>query len=84
MKSTAIWTQFKRDNENIGDMDCNSFKDILCSFLKEDQYIKPKTKAGALEIKNIRWKSVTNEIVAAPPTKIKIQTKLTNEMVDKI
>ena len=83
MKSTAIWTQFKRDNENIGDMDCNSFKDILCSFLKEDRYIKPKTKAGALEIKNFRWKSVTNEFVAAPPSKIKIQTKLENEFVDK-
>jgi hypothetical protein len=83
IKSTAIWTQFKRDNENIGDMDCNSFKDILCSFLKEDKYIKPKTKAGALEIKNIRWKSVTNEIVVAPPTKIKIKTKLANEVVDK-
>ena len=84
MKSTAIWTQFKRDNENIGDMDCNSFKDILCSFLKEDQYIKPKTKAGALEIKNIRWKSVTldEDLSSPPPNKIKIKTKLTNDVVE--
>ena len=64
-------------------MDCNSFKDILCSFLKEDQYIKPKTKAGALEIKNIRWKLVTNH-EEPPPNKIKIQTKLTNEIVTKV
>jgi len=76
MKSTTIWNQFKRDNENIGDMDCNSFKDILCSFLKEDKLIKPKTKAGALEITNIRWKTETGS-----PIKIKIQTKLTNEFV---
>jgi hypothetical protein len=54
--------------------------------LKEDQYIKPKTKAGALEIKNIRWKSVTNDEIPAspPPNKIKIKTKLTNDVVDKI
>jgi hypothetical protein len=80
MKSTAIWTQFKRENDNIGDMDCNSFKDILFSFLKEDKYIKPKTKAGALEIKNIRWKSGTLED-GPNPSKIKIQTKLVNEIV---
>jgi hypothetical protein len=59
-------------------MDCNSFKDILCSFLKEDKLIKPKTKAGALEIMNIKWKT---EAGATAPAKIKIQTKLTNEIV---
>jgi hypothetical protein len=42
--------------------------------------MKPKTKAGALEIKNIRWKSGTLED-GPNPSKIKIQTKLVNEIV---
>jgi hypothetical protein len=38
--------------------------------------VKPKTKAGALEVVNIKWKNETGS-----PVKIKIQTKLTNEIV---
>ena len=57
VKSTLLWTQFKREmGENIGDMDVNMFKDILCGFLGEDKVIKPKTKGGALELRGVKWR----------------------------
>lgn len=57
LKSTAIWTKFKKDNEEIvKEMDVNTFKEILCVFLPENDIIKPKNKMGALEINNIGWK----------------------------
>lgn len=57
IKSTLIWSQFKKDMGNeIGDMGCNTFKDILCSFLGEGKILKPKVKNSALEIINYRWR----------------------------
>ena len=59
IKSTAIWTQFKKTLGSDGagtNMDANAFKDILCSFLHESKVVKPKTKAGALEIIGYRCK----------------------------
>jgi hypothetical protein len=57
MRSSNIWTMFKRDNPDlVGVIQPNEFKDILYSFLAEDRIIKPRNKFGALEIKNIRWK----------------------------
>ena len=79
IKSTAIWNQFKRDNDSVGDFDCNSFKDIICSFLTEDKLLKPKTKTGALEVLNYRWKPWTSD-TRDKPEKMKIQTLLTNEI----
>jgi hypothetical protein len=49
IKSTAIWTQFKRDMKGV-DMDANTFKDILCGFLGSEKVNKPKVKGSALEI----------------------------------
>jgi len=49
MKSTAIWTQFKRDVKGV-DMDANAFKDVLCGFLGSERVNKPKVKGGALDI----------------------------------
>jgi hypothetical protein len=74
MKSTNIWTQFKRDNENV-DMDCNTFKEIICSFLTENRISKPKNKAGAIEILNIRWKNLDQKSnIPVEKPKIKINT----------
>jgi hypothetical protein len=57
IKSTLLWTQFKRNmGDQIGDIDANTFKDILCGFLGEDKVIKPKTKGGALELIGVKWK----------------------------
>jgi len=57
IRSSIIWTMFKRDNPDlIGEITAIEFKDVLYSFLSEDRIIKPRNKAGALEIKNIRWK----------------------------
>jgi LEA14-like dessication related protein len=57
IRSSIIWTMFKRDNPDlIGEITAIEFKDVLYSFLSEDRIVKPRNKAGALEIKNIRWK----------------------------
>jgi hypothetical protein len=56
--TTILWPQFKKDNEQvIGIMDCNLFKDILMSFVSEKNLVKPKTKTGALKIMNYLLKT---------------------------
>ena len=57
IKSTALWTQFKRDCE-VGAMTRDQFKDILISFLPEAEVVKPKSKAGALEIMGYTLKEI--------------------------
>jgi hypothetical protein len=57
LKSTTIWTQFKRDmGDKMVNIDAIAFKEILCGFLSESNVVKPKTKNGALEIKGFRFK----------------------------
>jgi hypothetical protein len=57
IKSTLVWTKFKQDmGSNLGTIDANGFKEILCSFIQEDKIVKPKTKGGALEIKGYKWR----------------------------
>ena len=57
IKSTIVWAQFKRDmGENLGDIDANTFKDVLCGFLGEDKITKPKAKGGALELRGFKWR----------------------------
>jgi len=57
MRSSNIWTMFKRDNPDlVGEIQPNDFKDMIYTFISEDRIIKPRNKFGALEIKNIRWK----------------------------
>jgi hypothetical protein len=59
LKSTTVWTQFKRDmGDKLGNIDATVFKDVLCGFLGEDKVVKPKTKAGALEIRGCRLRHV--------------------------
>lgn len=56
IKSTVVWNQFKRDmGDELGEIDCNSFKEVLSSFLG-DEVAKPKAKGGALEISGFQWK----------------------------
>jgi hypothetical protein len=58
IKSTQLWTQFKRDmGEELGDIDATMFKDILCGFLGEDKVVKPKTKGGALELIGVKLRA---------------------------
>jgi len=60
IKSTILWTQFKRDmGEELGDIDATMFKDILCGFLGEDKVIKPKTKGGALELIGVKLRKTS-------------------------
>ena len=55
IKSTALWTQFKRDmGDKLGNIDAMVFKDVLCGFLGEDKVVKPKTKGGALELRGVK------------------------------
>lgn len=57
IKSTALWTQFKRDmGDKLGEMDCGSFKEILCSFLGEDRVAKGKGKNAGLDVVGVAWK----------------------------
>jgi hypothetical protein len=57
MRSSNIWTMFKRDNPDlVGEIEANEFKDMIYTFISEDRIVKPRNKFGALEIKNIRWK----------------------------
>jgi hypothetical protein len=56
IKSTVVWNQFKRDmGDELGEIDCNSFKEVLSSFLGEES-AKSKTKGGALEISGFRFR----------------------------
>jgi len=57
MRSSNIWTMFKRDNPDlVGEIQANDFKDVIYTFIAPDRIIKPRNKFGALEIKNLRWK----------------------------
>ena len=56
LKSTALWNQYKRDNEGV--MTRDQFKDVLLSFLPESEVVKPKTKAGALEMIGYKLKEI--------------------------
>jgi len=54
IKSNLVWNQFKRDmGDELGEIDCNSFKEVLSSFLGENA-AKSKTKGGALEISGFK------------------------------
>lgn len=56
IKSTVVWNQFKRDmGDELGEIDCNSFKEVLSSFLGEE-VVKSKAKGGALEISGFQWR----------------------------
>jgi hypothetical protein len=56
IKSTVVWNQFKRDmGDELGEIDCNSFKEVLSSFLGEES-AKSKAKGGALEISGFKLK----------------------------
>jgi hypothetical protein len=56
IKSTVVWNQFKRDmGDELGEIDCNSFKEVLSSFLG-DEVAKSKAKGGALEISGFQWR----------------------------
>jgi hypothetical protein len=56
IKSTVLWNQFKRDmGDELGEIDCNSFKEVLSSFLGEES-AKSKAKGGALEISGFQWR----------------------------
>lgn len=51
IKSTEIWTAYKREmGENLGNMDSDIFRDVLCSFLSSDKVVRGKTKKSAIEI----------------------------------
>jgi len=51
IKSTALWNQCKKDmGDKLGDLDCHSFKEVLCSLLSVKNVIKGKTKGAAFEI----------------------------------
>lgn len=53
INSASLWTHFKKDNQQmVGVMDSNLFKDILVSFVDEKHLLKPKIKNGALKIMN--------------------------------
>ena len=57
MRSSNIWTMFKRDNPDlVGEIQANDFKDVIYTFIAPERIIKPRNKFGALEIKNLRWK----------------------------
>jgi predicted kinase len=57
MRSSNIWTMFKRDNPDlVGEIQANDFKDVIYTFIAPERIVKPRNKFGALEIKNLRWK----------------------------
>jgi len=57
MRSSNIWTMFKRDNPDlVGEIQANDFKDAIYTFIAAERIVKPRNKFGALEIKNLRWK----------------------------
>lgn len=57
-KSTVIWTQFKRENDEIcKELDVGTFKDVLCMIVPEINIVKSKSKAGAMELIGYRMKS---------------------------
>ncbi len=58
LKSTEVWTQFKRDRRRGGveGMEVNGFKETLCGFLGGECVLKPKVRGGALEIRGWKWK----------------------------
>jgi hypothetical protein len=47
IKSTTLWNQCKKDmGDKLGDLDCHSFKEVLCSLLSVKNVIKGKTKGN--------------------------------------
>lgn len=56
IKSTAIWTVFKKENDEMcKHLDVAGFKDILCVIVPQDKIVKAKGKAGAMDILDVDW-----------------------------
>jgi hypothetical protein len=50
--STTFWNKFKTDNPTLKDITPKSFRDIIQNILACNDYIKPKSAAGAMTIMN--------------------------------
>jgi len=71
MKSTEIWSKFKKDNMEISkDMDADKFKKYISDYVSLNNLIKPKTKSGALEITNMKWRE--NHVLEVKTEKVKV------------
>jgi len=57
LKSTQIWSLFKKDNDQLckTDLDVSSFKEMLYLIVPEDKLVKAKGKGGAIDILDISW-----------------------------
>jgi len=54
VKSTALWLAFKKENDELcKELDVAGFKNILCVIVPQDNLIKAKGKAGAMDILEI-------------------------------
>jgi flagellar motor protein MotB len=64
IKSTAIWTKFKKENEDLcKDLDVATFKDVVCLIVPPENIVKAKGKAGAMDVFCIKWKDVVQDQV---------------------
>ena len=78
MKSTEIWCKFKKDNMEISkDMDADKFKKYICDYVSLNNLIKPKTKSGALEITNMKWRE--NHVLEVKTEKVKVEKPKTEK-----
>jgi hypothetical protein len=58
-KSMVLWNQFKRDmGDQLGAMDCHSFKEVLCAFLSANNVVKGKGKGAAFEVVGYRQREI--------------------------
>ena len=83
MKSTEIWSRFKKDNQEVSkDMDADKFKKYICDYVSLNNLIKPKTKSGALEIINMKWRE--NAALQVKTEKVKVEkVKVVKPKVEK-
>lgn len=57
LKSTQIWSSFKKDNEQMckTEMDVSTFKEMLYIIVPEEKLVKAKGKGGAIDILDLMW-----------------------------
>ena len=65
LKSTALWTQLKRDRADIcAEMTVAEFKDVLCLIVPSANVVRARGKGGGVDVLRYRVRTVVSDVVA--------------------
>ena len=70
--STTFWNRFKIDNPTLKDIGPKMFRDVIQNILACNDFVKPKTAAGAMTIMNYTLVLADKDSSSSSPIKISI------------